>query len=366
MSKSDLDGLRHRISEVDRQILELVAERSRISRAIGRVKRDMARPTRDFARERVVVDEARAVARELGLSEDLAATMILALIRSSLEVQELDRVVDAASGDGQRALVIGGAGKMGSWFARFLSIQGFRVEIADPGEAPSSFPRVADWRELTLDHDLIVLATPIPLTAAILAELAKAPPSGVVFDVGSLKTPLRSGLLALAGAGAKVTSIHPMFGPDTRLLSRSNVLFVDLGCPAATRAARALFAPTMATLLDVDLDVHDRVIAFVLGLSHALNIAFNEALASCTVPTNDLSAFSSTTFQAQLDVSRRVSLENPRLYYEIQALNDYGQESLDALHAAVSRLRDTVASQDEAAFVAMMEDGRHRLDHIPR
>src|SRR5688500_19740217 len=43
--------------------------------------------------------------------------------------------------------------------------------------------------------------------------------------------------------------------------------------------ARGLFASTMAELVVVELEEHDRLIAFVLGLSHALNIAFFTALA---------------------------------------------------------------------------------------
>ena len=48
---------------------------------------------------------------------------------------------------------------------------------------------------------------------------------------------------------------------------------------------------------------------------------------------------SSTTFDAQLDVASRVAQESPELYYEIQSLNDYGAESLEALSQAVERLR---------------------------
>ena len=41
------------------------------------------------------------------------------------------------------------------------------------------------------------------------------------------------------------------------------------GSPDATAAARALFEePTMATLVEMDLESHDRLIAYVLGLSH--------------------------------------------------------------------------------------------------
>ena len=76
----------------------------------------------------------------------------------------------------------------------------------------------------------------------------------MVFDIGSLKSPLRSGLLAVREAGVQVTSIHPMFGADTELLSGRHVVFVNVGSPGATKAARELFASTMAIQVEMDLD----------------------------------------------------------------------------------------------------------------
>ncbi len=66
---------------------------------------------------------------------------------------------------------------------------------------------------------MIVLATPLGATTPLLEILARRAPRGLIFDLGSLKTPLRAGLDALAKAGCRVTSLHPMFGPDTELLS---------------------------------------------------------------------------------------------------------------------------------------------------
>jgi chorismate mutase / prephenate dehydrogenase len=243
----------------------------------------------------------------------------------------------------------------------FLASQGFTVEIADPAAPPAGVARVEDWRRTDLKHDFIVLATPLGITDAILRDLALRRPPGVVFDVGSLKSPLRAGLLALKSHGCKVTSVHPMFGPDTELLSGRHVVFVDLGSAAALEAARALFAPTMAEQVVMSLDDHDRLIAYVLGLSHALNIAFFTALANSGEAAPKLARISSTTFDAQLDVAARVAGESPELYYEIQSLNDYGAESLEALAQAVERLRTAVLSQDQAAFVALMRGGRDYL-----
>jgi chorismate mutase/prephenate dehydrogenase len=360
-----LDPLRTELGQIDREILELVSSRQALAQKIGQVKRDAGIPTRDYRQERDVVQRARAAAAEHGLSPDLGEELILALIRGSLTVQEKDAVATRGEGSGRRVLVIGGAGHLGRWFVRYLGAQGFTVEIADPSEPVAALAGVVhhrDWRAVPLDHEVIVVAAPMPETGAILEELAMAPPRGVVFDIGSLKSPLRRGLHALRAAGGNVTSVHPMFGPDTELLSGRHVIFIDLGAPAATAAARALFEPTMATLVEMDLESHDRLIAYVLGLSHALNIAFFTALAESGEAAPRLATLSSTTFDAQLGVAAKVARENPDLYFEIQTLNDYGTESLAALLYAIERLRSVVRAGDLEGFRGLMTRGRAYLD----
>jgi chorismate mutase/prephenate dehydrogenase len=244
-----------------------------------------------------------------------------------------------------------------------LTSLGFAIEIADPSPAAVPFTRVADWRESPLDHDLIVVATPMKVAGDVLAELAAHRPQGVVVDIGSLKSPLRSGLEHLIAAGCKVTSIHPLFGPDTRLLSGRHVVFCDVGVPEATRAARALFASTMAEQIEMSVDDHDRLMAYVLGLSHALNLAFFTALAASGELVPRLQKISSTTFDAQLRVASLVARDNPYLYFDIQTLNDYGAASLQALRAATERIEQLVQSGDEAGFVELMAAGRRYLEN---
>jgi len=356
-----LEELRCRLNDIDRRLLAIVAERKSVSGEVARVKRATGRPTRDYEREREVILGVRAAAAELGVSPGLAEDLLRLLIRSSLTTQEQASVAARGAGSGRRVLVIGGAGLMGRWFVEFLSSQGFAVEVADPAGAYPGVICVADWRATDLKQDFIVLATPLGVTDAILRDLELRRPPGVIFDIGSLKSPLRAGLLALRSHGCKVTSVHPMFGPDTELLSGRHVIFVDLGSAPALDAAKELFAPTMAEQVVMSLDDHDRLIAYVLGLSHALNIAFFTALAESGEAAPHLARLSSTTFDAQLDVASRVARDNPELYYEIQSLNDYGAESLEALAKAVERIRTAVLSQDHAAFVALMRRGHDYL-----
>ncbi len=361
-----LDRLRERLTEIDRELVNLVAERQRLSHEVARAKRATGHPTRDYRRERDVIVGVRSHAAQVGVSPDVAEQILRLLIRTSLATQEQARVEASGHGSGKRALVIGGRGNMGHWFVDFLASQGFGVEVADPAGAVAGYAHRDRWEDSPLDHDVIVVASPLGITAEVLKGLAARRPRGLVFDLASIKTPLREGLKALVAAGVRTASIHPMFGPATDLLSGRHVIYIDLGDPAALAEAQELFAPTMAERVVTGLDEHDRLIAYVLGLSHALNIAFFTALAESGEAAPRLARLSSTTFDAQLEVASRVAEESPALYFEIQALNEYGTESLTALLFAVERLRATVRAHDATGFRQMMERGHSYLQTRPQ
>ncbi|MCU0634050.1 MAG: bifunctional chorismate mutase/prephenate dehydrogenase [Gemmatimonadaceae bacterium] len=354
---ADLPSLRAELGALDHELLSLVARRQALARAVGAVKDEEGRAIRDYAQEREVLDRAERTADALGLPRSLARELSEALIRHAVTAQEEQRVRRRNEGKGRTALVIGGAGRMGGWFTRFLASQGFAVTVADPEVTREDDTHLRDWRQAALSHDLVIVAAPMRASAAILLELAERRPSGVVCDVGSLKSPLREALRTLVAAGVRATSLHPMFGPDTALLSGRQVVLVDLGVPDANAAVAALFAPTMATVVPMALDAHDRAIAYLLGVSHALNIAFAGALADSVGVAGELRALSSTTYAAQLDVAARVVRENPHVYFEIQACNDYGLDALGALRASMERLEAIVRARDEDAFVAQMARG---------
>ena len=356
----ELKDLRNNLSAIDRQLVELIAERQRVVSDIGKTKRDSGTGTRDYKREKDVLDMGRLQAEELGVDPDLVEKVLRLLIITSLESQERDRVMAEGKGDGRTALVIGGAGKMGRWFADFFASQGFTTTIADLSveDGPNQF---RSWTDAGVDYDVIVVAAPLAVSGRILAQLAVLRPAGLVFDIGSLKSPLIDGLQELRAAGCRVTSLHPMFGPDTRLLSGRHLIFCDAGDSQATADAKELFAATMVEQLDMSLEDHDRLIAYVLGLSHALNIAFFTALAESGEAAPKLARMSSTTFDSQLLVSAAVARDNPHLYFEIQNLNKFGIGPLDALCDAARRIRETVAGGDENAFVELMEKGRDYL-----
>ena len=367
MTDRELQSLRQRLDRLDKQLVGLVAERQRVVAEIGAHKHAGGRPLRDFAREREVLERAAASAGAAGLHGDIARDIMERLIHHSLTNQEQDRLQVSARGAGRSALVIGGAGRMGQWMARFLDAQGFSVRISDPAATDDNlFPVIdADGSE-NLDDDIIVVAAPLRVSAGILEQLAVRQPPGLIFDVGSLKQPLRAGHEALLQAGCRVTSVHPMFGPDVLMLSGQHVLMVDVGDTDATQDAARLFEPTMAEVTHLSLEEHDRVMAWVLGLSHLLNIAFASSLRAAGEDQALLQRVSSTTFGKQLDLARAVVSENPALYFEIQHLNPSGATPASVFSEQLAQLMQRVSEGDERAFVACMDAARQHLPESSR
>jgi chorismate mutase/prephenate dehydrogenase len=359
-----IDELRQRLDAIDASLVTLAAERQRVVSEIGRSKQKQGRQLRDFKRERQVLDHVRAKAVELELDPDLAEDLLKRLIDASLTRQEQERAQLSAHGTGRRALVIGGAGRLGGWLAGFLDNQGFEVLLADPSFALDSDYRFRDWRQAPEDVDLVVLATPIAVTVDLLKELTERGHKGLVLDVASIKSPLIEPLRRAAAAGLTICSVHPMFGPDTRLLSGRHVLFMDVGNRAAVEKAEALFTQTMAEIKRIDIEDHDRLIAWVLGLSHAVNIAFFTAITQSGLSASELASVSSTTFNRQLAIARDVASENPALYFEIQQLNEQGGDARQAMLAAMRELLDSVEQDDLARFRQMMLDGREYLKNL--
>ena len=353
----NIEQLREQLAEIDEKLIELVRDRLNVASQIGALKEDDGLPTRDYAQEKIVFERARAAATAIGLPESLANDLLLPIVNASLSRQEKERVSKTGTGSGKTALVIGGGGRMGSWFVRFLDSQGYVVTILDPTASHDGFPHIDSLNDTKLDQDIIVVACSLSAANDVLEDIARIGATGLVFDIGSLKSPIRDGLRALTDAGIKATSLHPMFGPDTELLAGRHLIIIDIGCPEASAAAEALFENSMVSRVHLDLESHDRAIAYVLGLSHALNIAFIMALEESGEAAPSLRNLSSTTFENQLSVSHAVVQENPHLYFEIQRENDYGTESLTALLLAVEKLRSVVRSGDKQAFVDIMEAG---------
>jgi chorismate mutase / prephenate dehydrogenase len=361
LSAAELLELRRRLDAIDTGIIDLIAERQAVVTTIAEHKLKTGLPLRHYEREREVIDRGVARAESRGLPGSVARDILETLIHHSLSNQETHKLVQSDHGQGRRALVIGGLGRMGLWMSRYLDMVGYNVDVTDLAGGDTPFTRVNDWQSVAHDYDLIVVAVPLRPSNDILLQLAEIRPQCLVFDIGSLKGPMREGLDAMRRNGCRVCSVHPMFGPDEIGLSGRHILFVDVGDPRAVSEARELFSHTAADCVELSLEEHDEVMAWVLGLSHLVNIAFAGALAESGEAVPLLKQISSSTFSAQLNVATQVVNENPHLYYEIQQGNENTAEVSRQFRKVLDELMCSVVANDEAVFTRYMGAAKQRL-----
>jgi len=347
-----VDAIRWHIEETDNQIMDLIGERMRLAKEMGQHKMGKGIPVRNLRVEEQVMARFASRAKLADVSEEAARGIAKILLHESEEAQfRMPRV------EPRRITVVGGSGKMGAWLCRFFESQGHRVMVNDIVSS-TSFPYENDLKRAVYQADVVVLATPIAAAKEMLDKVLALKPKGVVMDIVSIKSPVVPSLREAAEKGMRVCSLHPMFGPDTTSLIYQNLLVCDCGSKEGVAEAHALFDYTGAEIHDIAVEEHDRLMSYVLGMSHAINIAFFNALAGSGLSLTKLEKASSTTFRNQECTSRRVANENPELYYQIQHVNPHTKETLDLLARSIEEIRAAATADESDGFVRIMERGR--------
>ncbi len=355
MTEETLASVRRRIGEIDGEIMRLVCSRIKEAEKIGKIKRDGKVPVRDFTVEAQVIERAEAVCEMNGIDRHIGREVAKSLVMASVSAQTSSDT-PVYEGRARKILIVGGSGKMGGWYANFFNVQGHEVIVNDI--TPSSKYRFdGDILHAAEAADIILLSTPISATAGILSMLIDAGAGATIMDGCSLKSPLMGEIRRGIGKGLRITSIHPMFGPGTKMLADQNLIICDCGSRDAVEDASSLFRDTSLNMTVLELERHDELMAYVLGATHALNIAFFSMLAESTLSMAELKRFASTTFTNQLSTAADVAHENPMLYYEIQNLNVHRNTVFSSLIGSVEKVRDCSFREKPDDFIALMRKG---------
>jgi len=356
-----LDQHRRDIEALDRRILHLVCERLELARQIGELKKGAGVPLRNFKVEAEVYRRFGDASKLLGLDEVLGRDLAKFLIGKAVEEQAVYRDT-VYQGNALKTLVVGGKGGMGQWIARFLRGQGHRVTVFDPSPAEVDFAVVDVLDNDAVTADLIIVAVPMSVCAAVLEELADLGVTGIVAEMCGLKVHLQSVSDRLRERGLRLVSFHPLFGSNLRMLSGRTIVFCDEARREDLEVVRGLFADTSARLVDMSSIEHDRRMGLVLGLTHLANLVFARALSHSSLNADELSEVAGVTFTKQIRTTREVTAENPGLYFEIQALNESTPETGRWLRQALDEWLKAVETNDESAFTQWMVSCRDYLN----
>ena len=221
--------------------------------------------------------------------------------------------------------VVGGAGKMGRWVARFLIEEKMDVLLID-----TDAKKLEDSvRELNVEGtgklsgagnaDCVVISLPIAVFEATAKELKGSLRKGqLVVDITSVKVmPVEA--MHRQFTDCLVLGAHPVFGPGASGLKGHNVVLTPttVNETALAEQARRFLEKRGARVELMAPAEHDRRMAVVLGLAHYIAIVSGDTLLS-QENLAGMEMVSGVTFRVLMTMISSVLSEDPSLYASIQ------------------------------------------------
>ena len=337
----------------------MVARRAEVANEIGLVKVRDGIPVRDRIREKKVIDLLSKKSQALGLPTAMAQNLAATLISDSVRVQKSPKTKQFVS---KKAVVVGGSGRMGEWTCRFLSNRGADVAVWDPRGKSKGYPNIKALRPAATDADIVIVASPLGVCQGDLQKVLDASPVGLVFDICSVKSHLAPDLRGATDEGRFVCSVHPMFGPNAPSPKGRNVLICDCGSERAVDLAYVMFSSAGANVSMVNLERHDELMAYVLGLSHLCILLFTETLRGSGIGLTEFSHAQGPSFDRLVHMARELSNESRRVYHDIQTLNPNTRDVISAMETSLKNLKSASLDEDPERFRAIMDSSKKYLE----
>jgi prephenate dehydrogenase len=273
---------------------------------------------------------------------------------------------------GERCVVVGGAGAVGGLVVDLLLGAGADVFVVDLAAPPAEMAEVcacAHGDVCAMDDrlvaelrraDIVVLAVPEPVAlAAVPAVARELRPGGLLVDTLSVKT----GVVAALGAHAahlEAVSLNPMFAPALGFDGRAVAAVVVRDGPR-TRALLDAVARTGGRVVELGADEHDRVAAVTQALTHATVLAFGLALDELGVAADDLGAVATPPHLTLLALLARITSGEPDTYWHVQASNPHAGRARTALAGGLATVADAADYGTRADFAAILERAHDSL-----
>ncbi|MBL0029271.1 MAG: bifunctional chorismate mutase/prephenate dehydrogenase [Rhodanobacteraceae bacterium] len=336
-----IDDLRQQIDTLDRQLVDLLVERSRVTAAIGAFKRERGLALYVPERESELLNARREQAQAAGADPDMVEDVLRRVMRGSYASQET--ALPAVGDIRQPVVILGGRGAMGRLMAGLFERSGYPVRVID-------VDNLDDLPDAVVDAGLVMVSVPIDRTAQVIAALPKLPEHCLLCDITSVKQmPLDAMLSAHAGP---VVGLHPMFGPDVKSLVKQ-VIVVCHGressrCDWLLRQLEAWGG----LLREESPAAHDQSMQMIQAMRHFTTIAYGVFLSRQPADLERLLRLSSPIYRLELAMVGRLFAQSPMLYADIMLQADHLPDLISDYRHALDELLALVRGDDREGLVA--------------
>ncbi len=341
-----LKPLREKIDQVDRQLIELFAERLKLVAEVGKVKSEHGIPVYAPEREKAMIDARCLEAEKLGVPANLIEDVLRRVMRESY-ANENKHGFKQVNSNIQKIVIVGGLGKLGRLFNRFLSLSGYQVVSLDQN----------DWVQaetILAGADLVLVCVPINKTLETIERLQPFLTEKMILaDLTSVKAqPLQKMLKVHQGA---VVGLHPMFGPDTQSLAKQVVV-----CCHGRGAEQYEWLLEQIKIWGAKIEVigateHDHAMTYIQALRHFSTFMFGLHLSEQPIKLEQLLALSSPIYRLELAMIGRLFAQDGALYADIILDKPENLTTIQSLKATFEQSLKFFEEKDKAGFIQVFE-----------
>ncbi len=267
-----------------------------------------------------------------------------------------------------RIAIIGGSGKMGRWFAKYLLKDGKEVVITGRNkkkllEAGRQLGvEVASNTDAIKSADAVLLSVSMESFEEVVAEIGPhIEPRQIVVDITSTKVFPVAAMQKHLRTG-RVLGTHPLFGPGAKDMANQNFILTP------TNEEERALADKIKGYLEVGgakvslmtPQEHDEKMTLILGLSHFIAIVAGDTLLNSN-KLKQTQAIGGITYKVLLTLVESVFSEDPELYASLQMTLPNITEVEELFQGRAKVWAELVRNKDRQEFIRQMNALRNRL-----
>ncbi|BDU38409.1 bifunctional chorismate mutase/prephenate dehydrogenase [Vibrio nigripulchritudo] len=341
----ELNELRDQIDLVDKQMVDLLAQRLALVEKVGEVKSEHGLPIYVPEREAAMLASRREEAEKQGVPPQLIEDILRRTMRESY-TSEKDSGFKCLTPDLGSVVIVGGHGQLGGLFGRMFRLSGYNVKVLGS----------QDWEradEILDGAGLVVVTVPIHLTESVIAKLGNLPENCILCDLTSIKAkPLAAMMETHQGP---VVGLHPMFGPDVPSLAKQVVVFCDGRGEDSYHWLLKQIEIWGASLCKCEAQEHDHGMTLIQALRHFTSFAYGLHLSGENPNIDNLLQLSSPIYRLELAMVGRLFAQDPNLYADIILSSEDNIEMIKRFHQSFGSALEMLEKADKTAFVESFE-----------
>ena len=268
-----------------------------------------------------------------------------------------------------KVAIIGGAGKMGQWFAVRLLQDGAQVVITGRNQKKLTAAGkklgvpIATNVAAVKQADVVIISVPPETFEPVVKEIGPYARDGqIFFDVTSLKTKPVEIMHRYLGKGT-ILGTHPVFGPGAKSAANQNYVLTPTNEEEAVLAGktRQYLEERGANVSIMTPLEHDRMMTVVLGLAHFIAIVSADTLLSLE-KFEEMKKLGGTTFKVLYTLIESVISEDPEFYASLQMSFPDITDVENLFQSKTKLWADLVKNDDKKEFVRKMTSLREKLE----